>query len=69
MYFTNKNCVSVASFAENEEMKKAVLQSDYIRNETLNRLCAMPSYNCKSLKWKNIYYDYFKKKVMEEISA
>ena len=62
-----KNIVSVAYYADSEEVKKAVLQSDYIRNETLNRLTALPSYSCKSLAWKNRYYDYFKKQVIKEL--
>ena len=61
--------VSVAYYAENDAIKNAVLLSDQIRNEALNRLCALPSYSCKSLKWKNKYYDYFKKKVEKELSA
>ena len=69
VYMGSKSVVSVAYFVEDEKLKDAILQSDYIRNETLNRLCAMPSYKYKSLKWKNIYYDYFKRQVMRELSA
>jgi len=68
-YFCTKNVVSIASCVEDEETRKAILLSDNVRSETLKRLCAMPSYSCKSLKWKNIYYDYFKKKVIAELSA
>ena len=60
--------VSVAYYAENEEIKKSVLLSDSIRHEALRRLCAIPSYDCKSLKWKNRYYDYFKQKVEKELA-
>ena len=65
--FASKNVLSVAHFVDDAELKNGVLLSDYIRNETLNRLRAMPSYDCKSLKWKNIYYDYFKRQVIKEI--
>ena len=61
------NIVSVAYYAESEEIKRAVLLSDYVRAETLRRLCALPSYGCKPLKWKNLYYDYFKKQVLREV--
>ena len=61
--------ISVAYFAESDEIRDSVLRSDYVRDETLKRLCARPSYNCKSLKWKNRYYDYFKKQVLKELSA
>ena len=69
MYMGSKSVVSIAAFVEDEEIKKAILQSDYIRNETLKRLCALPSYEYKSLKWKNTYYDYFKRKVIAELTA
>ena len=61
--------VSVAYYADSEDVEKAVLLSDHIRNEALRRTCALPSYNCKTLKWKNRYYDYFKKKVEKELSS
>ena len=59
--------VSIAAVVEDEEIRNAIIQSDYIRNETLNRLTAMPGYRFKSLKWKNRYYDYFKGKVIKEL--
>ena len=61
--------ISVAYFAESAEIRDSVLRSDYVRNETLKRLLAHPSYYCESLKWKNRYYDYFKKQVLKELSS
>ena len=61
--------ISVAYFAESAEIRDSVLRSDYVRDETLKRLLALPSYDCKSLKWKNRYYDYFKKQVLKELSS
>lgn len=61
--------ISISSIYKDEEMRQALRQSDHIRHETLKRLCAMPSYFCKSLKWKNRYYDYFKKKIEMEIES
>lgn len=64
--FVTPNCVSISSVC-NGELKQALIQSDYIRNETLKRLCSMAGYKYKSLAWKNRYYDYFKKQVMKEL--
>lgn len=65
--FGSSNVVSVSSVC-NEKIAKVIRESDYIRNETLRRLTAMPSYSFKSLKWKNKYYDYFKRQVEDELS-
>lgn len=64
-------CASVISISSvcNGELRQAIIHSDYIRNETLNRLCSMPGYKYKSLKWKNRYYDYFKKQVINEMEG
>lgn len=65
-YFCGCSVHSIADICD-EPLKSVIELSDRIRNETLNRLVAMPGYEFKSLKWKNIYYDYHKKKVMEEL--
>lgn len=65
--FGSPNVVSISSVCD-EELARIIRRSDYIRSETLKRLCAMPSYKCKSLKWKNRYYDYFKRKVEAELA-
>jgi hypothetical protein len=62
------NVISISSVC-NGELRQSIIQSDYIRNETLNRLCSMPGYKYKSLKWKNRYYDYFKKQVINEMEG
>ena len=56
-----------AALPEGSEIKKAILESDYIRNETLRRCCAIPSYRYKPLRWKNRYYDAIRKKVIAEV--
>lgn len=61
--------VSIAAVVEDEEIRNAIIQSDYIRNETLNRCLAIPSYRHKSLKWKNRYYDVIKRRVIKELAA
>lgn len=63
------NVRSIAEFIDDEALAAGIRQSDYIRNETLRRLCAMPSYPIKTLRWKNIWYDYFRKQVEREIQA
>lgn len=65
--FASPHIVSVAAYADTKELKSSILQSDYIRNETLNRLSSLPSYSLKSLKWKNRYYDHFKNQVIKEL--
>ena len=69
MYMASKNVLSIGHFLEDKNLASKIFKSDYIRNETLNRLTALPSYNCKSLKWKNRYYDYFKKQVEKELAS
>ena len=64
-----ESVVSIAAVVEDEEIRNTIIQSDYIRNETLNRCYAIPSYRYKSLKWKNRYYDVIKRKVMAEMAA
>ena len=59
--------VSISSVCDGE-LAKAIRQSDYIRNETLNRTWAIPSMKYKSLKWKNRYYDHFRQQVIAELN-
>lgn len=63
----SKNVISVAYASDDPAIRNAVLTSDYIRNETLKRCMAIPSYMGKSLAWKNRYYDVIKRKVMSEL--
>ena len=64
-----ESVVSIAAVVEDMELRDAIIQSDYIRNETLNRCYAIPSYQYKNRRWKNRYYDLMKKKVIAELSA
>lgn len=64
-----ESVVSIAASIEDEELRNAIIQSDYIRNEVLNRCYAIPSYPHKSLRWKNRYYDVIKRKVIAEMTA
>lgn len=57
----HESVVSVAHFAENAEVKKAVLQSDALRNEVLNRCYGIPGYASLPLEDKNKLYDLVKK--------
>ena len=65
----SRNVVSIAAVCEGQEIRDAICKSDYVRNETLRRLCAIPSYKFKSLAWKNRYYDVIKAKVLAEIDG
>ena len=64
--FATENVVSVSSVCQDEEMARAIRSSDYVRNETMNRCCAIPSYQYKSLEWKNRYYTVIQRKVKAE---
>ena len=68
MYFASKHVVSIAAVIPSPE-REAIELSDKIRTMTLARLVAMPGYKHKTLKWKNIYYDFYKKKVMAELGV
>ena len=58
-----------AALPEGSEIRNAIQESDYIRNETLRRCYAIPSYAFKSLRWKNRYYDTIRKKVEREVHS
>ena len=64
-----EDVVSIAAVVEDEEIRNAIIMSDFIRSETLKRCDAYPSFPYKNLKWGNRYYDYFKRKVEEELKA
>ena len=68
MLHLTKNVVSVACMLPENERRELEF-SDRVRAETLRRLVAMPSYECKSLKWKNRWYEYWKKRVIQEFLA
>lgn len=65
--FATRNVVSVAEYCDDETLRKEIELSDKIRNETLNRCYAIPSYKYKSLKWKNKYYDHIREVVKAEL--
>lgn len=66
--FASRNVTSISSVCKDEELAKTIRQSDYVRNETLRRLCQIPSYPYKTLVWKNRYYDAIKAKVIAELA-
>ena len=55
--------ISVAHYAKNEEMKKTVLQSDALRNQTLDVCYRIPGYVKLSLADKNKLYGLVKKAI------
>lgn len=57
------------AYALPEKECRELLFWDAVRAETLKRLCAMPSYECKNLRWKNIWYDYHRKRVLREMEG
>lgn len=61
-----ENVVSVACMLDEPERHELEFY-DRVRAETLRRLVAMPSYECKNLRWKNIWYDFWKRKVIREM--
>lgn len=65
-YHASPNVVSIAAVCGGE-LRESILRYEDIRNETLRRCMAIPSYMSKPLKWKNRYYDHFKKIVEKEM--
>ena len=62
--------VSIAAvLPEGSEIRQAIIESDYIRNETLRRCYEIASYASKPLRWKNRYYEVIQKKVREEVHS
>lgn len=66
--FATESVVSISSAVGDEELAKAIRQSDYIRHETLRRTWSIPSMQYKSREWKNRYYDFFRAKVIAELN-
>lgn len=66
--FCNSSVVSISTVCEDETLRESLHRSEYIRNETLKRCEAIPSYKHKSRKWKNKYYDLMKSKVIAEMN-
>lgn len=56
----SESVVSVANYAENEEIRNAILQSDAIRHRTLNVCYGIPGYEALPLSEKNRVYDAIK---------
>ena len=65
--FATESVVSVSSVCQDQELKESIRSSDFIRNETMKRCCAIPSYQYKSLEWKNRYYSVIQRKVKKEV--
>ena len=65
-YHASPNVVSIAAVCGGE-LRESILRYEDIRNETMRRCLAIPSYMGKSLKWKNRYYDHIRKIVEKEV--
>ena len=52
--------ISAAEYVRNNEVRKFVLRSDYIRNRTLEKCYSIPGYAELPLKEKNTMYDNFR---------
>lgn len=62
-----KDVVSISSVCD-EEIAQTIRYSDYIRNESLKRTWSIPSMPYKNSKWKNKYYDHFRKQIISELN-
>ena len=59
--------ISVAAYVKDDEVRKAVLKSDNIRNRTLEKCYVIPGYAELSLEEKNALYDKVRMIVEKEI--
>lgn len=66
--FAASPVVSISTVCEDETLRESIYRSEYIRNETLKRCEAIPSYKHKPRKWKNKYYDMIKARVIAEMN-
>ena len=66
--FSTSSVVSISTVCNDENIRESLHRSEYIRNETMKRCEAIPSYKHKSRKWKNKYYDLIKSKVIGEMN-
>ena len=57
--------ISVAYYADNDEIKSAVLKSDDLRRRALDILCDMPEYYSMTRSQKNKAYDEIKKQLLQ----
>ena len=61
--------ISIAEYAKTPEIKEYIKQSDYIRNETLNRCYEMDGYEKLSTAGKRKIYDTVRETVINEMEA
>ena len=59
--------ISVAAYVKDDEVRKAVLNSDNIRSRTLEKCYTIPGYAELPLKEKNAMYDKIRMIVEKEI--
>ena len=59
--------ISVAEYVRDNEVRKAVLRSDYIRNKTLEKCYSIPGYAELPRKVKNTVYDNVRLRIEKEI--
>lgn len=66
-YFAGHSVHSISAVCDDKEMERMIDLGDRIRSETLDRCYSIRGYQYKSLKWKNRYYDHFRKIVEAEL--
>ena len=66
--FATSHVISISTVCNDENSREYIHSSEYIRNETMKRCEAIPSYKYKSRKWKNKYYDMMKARVIAEMN-
>lgn len=66
--FSTSPVVSISTVCNGENLREYIHSSEYIRNETMKRCEAIPSYKHKPRKWKNKYYDLMKARVIAEMN-
>lgn len=64
--FCSRSVCSISSACVDPALREGIITSDRIRSEALRRCMELPGYPFKSLQWKNRYYDFFRRKIMEE---
>lgn len=66
--FATSPVVSISTACNDETLRESIHRSEYIRNETMKRCEAIPSYKFKSRKWKKKYYDMIRARVIAEMN-
>ena len=67
MTHASPNVLDIGYF--DDEHSRELFIFSIVRNLTLDRLCAIPSYPYKTTAWRNRYYDVIKRKVIKELET